>query len=179
MLVKKIVSAGLLAIAILMVGVVVAPTLHAQATPTAAQCTAAQTRLATRITKVEAATTTQSKVYSDLQARVDALNSSATDAGYEVEGLADFTAAQTTLSNKIVAYVTASIAYSTALTAAKDTACSATNAEFRAAVIAARTALTTFRTASAEVRSTFRTEVIPVLKDYAAWLKEQAITEEN
>lgn len=179
MLVKKIVSAGLLLIAVSMVGILLAPTLHAQTTPTTAQCTVAQARLTARILKVDAAHTAQTNLYTGLQTRLSTIITSATEAGYDEVGLAALTAAQTTVNAKITAYTTAADAYTTALEAAKGKDCSTTVAEFRTAVIEARASRASLLAAATDVRASFRTDVIPAIKDYAAWLKEQSDTTEG
>jgi hypothetical protein len=171
MLVKKIVSAGLLTIAVTMLGIVLAPSLHAQTTPTTEQCTLAKTRLDTRITKVDTVRDAQSKVYTGLQTKLEAIITSATEAGYDKDGLAALSSAQDSVTTKITAYTEASAAYKTALAAAKDTTCSTTNLEFRTAVIAARASLASLHAAAKDVRVAFRTEAIPALKAYAAWLR--------
>jgi hypothetical protein len=179
MLVKKIVSAGLLIIAVSMVGILLAPTLQAQTTPTSAQCAIAQARLTTRITKVDTVHAAQTNVYTNLQTRLETIITSATEAGYDEDGIAALTLAQTTVNTKIEAYTTAADAYTAALEAAKGKDCSTTVAEFRTAVIEARAARASLLTAATDVRASFRSDVIPALKDYAAWLKEQSDTTEG
>jgi len=177
MLVKKILSLGILAIVFAMTAFVVAPATHAQTAtaPTAAQCAVGQTRLIARITKAEAVKTAHTNVYTNIQTRLATLVDNATRNAYDTATL------ETAVSNfdtKVTTYIDKSAAYSAALLAAKDTACTATNAEFITAVAAARAALVEARTATAEVRSAFRADVVKELKAYAAWLKENATTEE-
>lgn len=168
---KKLISLGVLVIAVT-VSVVIGSS-YAQAEeirPTQAQCTTAQERLTARITRVEAAKTAQTKVYTGLQTKLETLVSSATQNEYDTTALV---AAQEAFTAKIAVYTEKTAAYSSALLAVKNAACSTTNTEFVKAVTDARTALAAARTATNDVRAAFRGAVITELKNYATWLKEQ------
>jgi hypothetical protein len=175
--VKKILSLGILAIVLAVTAFAVSPVALAQTTttPTEAQCAIGQARLTARITKVEAVKTAHTNIYTNIQTRLATLVDNATRTGYDTTALQ---AAVSNLNTKITTYADKSAAYSAALLAAKDTACTSTNAEFIAAIATARAALAEARTATAEVRSAFRGDVVKELKAYAEWLKENATAEE-
>lgn len=175
---KKLLTLGVLAIVLALSAIIVAPVTQAQSTTTltAAQCAAAQARLTVRITKVEAVKTAHTSVYTQIQTKLATIVDNATEKGYDTTALAK---ASADLTTKITAYTDKSAAYSAALLAAKDTACTSTNAEFIAAIAKARIALAEARVATLEVRSTIRGDVKNELKAYGTWLKENATTEET
>lgn len=173
---KKLQTMGLLALVVTISALAIVPTSYAQSiTPTEAQCMTAQGRLTTQIAKVEATKTTQTKAYTAIQTKFSEYVTSAEQNTYDTTAMAT---AQTALTTKITTYTDAAASYATALLTAKDTKCGTTNTDFVNAVTTARTALTATRTATNDVRTTIREEVIPSLKDYATWLKDNAGSEE-
>lgn len=148
---------------------------------TARRCTVAHPRLQERVTRITTLKTKQQTTYTTVSDRVQKIVTSASDNGYDTAALLS---ANSNLVTKIRTYTEKVEAYNTALKATATAACATTpgDGEYATSLLAARTALIEARTASADVRSTFKNEVVPALKDYAAWLKDKATTkttEEN
>ncbi len=174
---KKILSLGLLALVVVVSALSVAPIVSAQtSTPTEARCEAAKARLTMQIAKVETIKTNQMQAYTAIQTRVAEVVTSAGNSAFDTTTLV---AAQTAFDTAIVTHTESVDTYTTALLTAKDTECTAANTEFVAAITTARAALKTARESTADVRATFREEVVPAVKEYATWLKENTDREET
>ena len=172
---KKIITASLLAIAVIIGGVLAARTVNAQTSDQATRCNVTQNRLNTRITQVNAVKESHTTAYNDLNAKVEVIVTSAEASGFDTTEL---TTAYNSVEEKISAYQSAATAYADALMATKNLSCGTSDTEFTTSLTTARAALATVRTASADVRAAFTSETVPALQDYAVWLTEQLAEEE-
>ncbi len=136
-----------------------------------ARCTMAKDRLEQRVTRVETAITSRTEQYTALRSRVETLLTSATSAGYDVTAL---TAARDAVQADIATFTEKATAYTAALTAANGLACGDNDGAFVEGMVMARTALRELRAAMSDVATSLRSEAIPAIKDYAAWLRGQA-----
>jgi hypothetical protein len=164
----------LIAATAVFVGIMSAPLANAQTTtPTeknqSIRCSIAQARLNTRITRVDAVKQTHTEKYTTLQTRFDALVTAAEETEYDTTALK---AAQTAVTDKITSFTDAAGAYTAALLATKNLSCGESNSAFATSLLASREALIEARSASSDVRQTFREQALPALKDYATWLKD-------
>jgi hypothetical protein len=178
--VKKTIRIGLIAAATVFAGIMAAPLVSAQTTPTersqSVRCSIAQARLNTRITRVDAVKQTHTETYTALQTRFDAVVTAAGETEYDT---VELEAAQAAITAKITTFTTAASAYTTALLATKNLSCGESDGAFATSVLASREALMEVRLASLDVRQTFREQAIPALKDYAAWLKDDTNTQDE
>jgi len=174
--VKKIISSGIIAIALVFAGIIAGThTVQAETPTLAVRCSTTQARLNTLIAKVEATKTSQLATYADIQARVDAIAASAQATTFESEKL---TAAQTGVKTKIDTYAAAATAYSTSLTAAKNLTCGQSDTDFTKAIETARLNLLAVRTATIAVRAYVKADITTALKAYAIWLPGATNTSE-
>jgi hypothetical protein len=178
--VKKSIRIGLIVATAVFAGILAAPLVSAQTTPTtrsqSIRCSIAQARLNTRITRVDTVKQLQSEKYATLQTRIDTLVTNAQATEYDTAALE---AAQTTITDKITAYTAAATSYTTVLLATKNLSCGESDGAFATSVLASREALIKTRQAAQEVRQAFREEAIPALKDYATWLKDNSNTQDE
>lgn len=167
------------------IGIFAAPQVSAQAQEApvqSARCAVAEARLELRVTRVGAARENHAQIYSSIKSRLDTVVENATSAGYDTT---DLVAARDSVQQEITTFTEKSDAYYQILTETKNLACGNSDGEFVASLADARLAMVELRTASIAVKTTVRQEAIPAVKDYAAWLKEQATstqsqsTEEN
>lgn len=173
---KKLISISLVLIAIIVGGVLGVQTVSAQSNNQTERCSTAQGRLNTRITRVNTIKDSHTTAYNNLNAKVTRILTSAETNHYDTTAL---TAAANAVEEKIAAFGEKATAYTDALMATKNLSCGTNDDEFNTSLTAARAALAAVRAASVDVRTTFTTEVIPALQDYATWLKEQLATEEE
>lgn len=135
------------------------------------RCTVAKARLTARSENVTTITEAQTTTYTRLKGTLDAIVTRATDRGYDTT---DLVKAQEAVQTGLVAYTDKSTAYKASLAALIEAACGESRPAYNSALQASRTALKEVRTATSEVRQSIRTQAIPALKDYAAWLQTQA-----
>lgn len=172
---KKTISIGLIAATVVLAGIMAAPLATAQTTETptsrsqSIRCSIAQARLNTRITRVDTVKQSLSEKYSALQTRFQSLLATAQETDYDTAALE---AAQTAVADKITVFTTAATAYTTALLATKNLSCGESDGAFATSLLTSRESLIEVRLAALDVRQTFREQVIPALKDYATWLKD-------
>lgn len=148
--------------------------------PTAAKqsirCTISEGRLTTVISKAGVAQAAQSKIYTDVMAKVATFITNATTDGYDTTKLA---AAQTSTQNAIDDYSAKATAYATSLTATKALTCGESDGDYAASLLKTRAALLAVRTASLSVRTAARSDILPAVKDYATWLSTHLTTQEK
>jgi hypothetical protein len=179
--VKKSIRIGLIVATAVFAGIMASPLVSAQA-PTlttrsqSIRCNIAQARLNTRITRVDTVKQLQSEKYATLQTRISTLVTNAQTTEYDTAALQ---AAQTAVAGKITAFTAAANEYTTALLATKNLSCGESDGAFATSVLASREALINTRLAALEVRKAFREEMIPALKDYATWLKDNDNTQDE
>jgi hypothetical protein len=171
--VKRSITIGLMALAIVVGAFLAIPTVNAQTTTMteSLRCSVSQTRLTSKIERLEAAKASSNSVYGAITGKVDGFISSAQTSGYDV---ADMTAARDTVNAQLQLFVQKVEIYSNALASANDASCGSSDGEYVTALAAARQALAETRLAADGVRASVRSEVIPALQTYAAWLKDQA-----
>lgn len=176
---KKTNRIGLIIATMVFAGIMGAPMASAQTTtPTqrnqSIRCSIAQARLNTRITRVDGVKQTHTERYNTLKMRFDAVITSAEESEYDTTALKT---AQAAVADKITVFTTAAVAYNTALLATKNLSCGESDGAFATSLLASREALVDVRSASIDVRQTFREQAIPALKDYATWLKDKSNTQ--
>lgn len=183
MLVKKIISSTLVALAVILSSLSIASTVNAQTTTTpptqttnqSKRCTIAQGRLNTRITALDTVKTKQSQVYNDILTKFETRIDTAQKNGYDVT---EMTKARDEAKAKIEVYNQKATALGTSIMATKNLSCGDSDTSFTTSLTSTRTALAEAKTASAAVRTAYSEKVITSLKDYATWLDAQ-VAEEN
>ena len=184
MLVKKIISSTLVALAITLSTVIIGSSVNAQtptdpSTPSSTQtkrCTIAQGRLNTRISTLDATKTKQSQTYNELLTKFETRIDSAQKNGYDVT---EMTKARDEAKAKIEAYTQKATTLNTSVMATKNLSCGESDSAFTTSLTSSRTVLADTKTAAAAVRSTYTEKIVTSLKAYATWLDEQTTGEDK
>ena len=174
---KKIITSGIIAIALAFVSLVsFSSSTYAQTVTKTEQeerCSLAQTNLSALITDVTATKTVHSDVYTGIKTKIDTIITTAKSAGYDT---ADLAAASTKIQTAMTQYEAKSTAYTTSLTTTKNLDCDESDTALTAGIVKNRADLVSVRTSTLAVRTVIKNDAITALKDYAAWLALKAGT---
>ena len=146
-----------------------------EAVRSAARCAIAEGKLEVRETRVQSVIAQHTQVFNALNERLSAVIEEATQAEYDTSALV---AAQSSVTTAIDVFIEKGEAYTGALTTVKDAACGESDTTYADALSAARTALRELREATTEVRTVFRSEIIPALQDYVTSSQTTTVEED-
>lgn len=137
-------------------------------------CEKITSRLTTRSQTIATVISVHTDVYTNLQSRLERVVAGASDKGYETSALL---LAQNNVNDAVTTFIQKGDDLTRSLTQAADNC--ATEATYGVTISSARSLLKDVRDSGKDVRTTFKDEVVPALKDYRAWLETNANEEAN
>lgn len=169
---KKVFTFTIAGLGVLSFITALSPLALAQTTQTVQEprCTIGLARITTLLEGVVTTTEAHTKTYTQWQDTIAATITRAADRGFDTGTLE---VAQSEIDSKVKTFTEKASSYTAALTTVQNTACGESEEAYTTALTTARTALAEVRTATTETKAAFIDKAKPALTTYANWLLEQ------